>query len=95
VLALPRDNRRFRHRAPMIEGGEPPPNCRGLGKRTREMLGQRVVGEGMGRGNGESITTNAMTSRRTNVTEINQRPAIVVSLKYACTHMLTSANTRK
>ena len=39
----------------------------------------RVVGEGMGRGNGESITTNAMimTRRPTNVTETNKYPAFV------------------
>jgi len=42
------------------------------------MFGPRVVGEGMGRGNVESITANAMTSRHTNVTETNQRPAFVV-----------------
>ena len=43
------------------------------------MFGPRVVGEGMGRGNGESITANAMimTSRPTNVTENNQYPAFV------------------
>jgi len=38
----------------------------------------RVVGEGMDREDGESITANAMTSRRTNVTKTNQRPAFVV-----------------
>jgi len=32
----------------------------------------------MGRGNGESITPNAMTIRHTNVTETNQRPAFFV-----------------
>jgi len=44
------------------------------------MLGLRVVGEahGMGRGNGESTTANAMTSRHTNVTETDQRPVFVV-----------------
>jgi len=95
VLALPRAHRRFRRRAPMIEGGETPPNGRGLEKRTRGMLGLRIIGEGMGRGNGESITTNVMTSRHTNVTETNQRPAIVVYWKCACTHMRRSANTCK
>jgi len=54
----------------------------GLGKRTRGMFGPRVVGEGMGRWNSESITatamTNSMTSRPTNVTETNQCPAFVV-----------------
>jgi len=40
------------------------------------MLGPRIVKEGIGRGNGESITANAMISRgHTNVTETNQRPA--------------------
>jgi len=37
----------------------------------------RVLWEGMGRGNGESIIANAMTSRHTNVIETNQRPAFV------------------
>jgi len=32
----------------------------------------------MGRGNGESTTANAMTSRHTNVTETDQRPVFVV-----------------
>ena len=63
--------------------GESPPNGRGhdpcpLGKRTRGMLGPRVVGEGKGWGKGESITAKAMTSRYTNVTETNQHPAFVV-----------------
>jgi len=35
------------------------------------VLGPRVVGEGVGRGNGESITAKAMTSRHTNVSETN------------------------
>jgi len=39
------------------------------------MLGFGVVGEGMWRGNGKSITTNTMTNRQTNVTKSNQRPA--------------------
>jgi len=42
------------------------------------MLCPWVVGEGMGRGDGESITANAMSSRHTNVTETNQRPAFDV-----------------
>jgi len=58
----------------MIEGGKSPPNGRDLGKRTQGILGPRVEGEGMGRGNGESITTIAMTNWHTNVTETNQRP---------------------
>ena len=41
------------------------------------MFGPRVVGEGMGRGNGESITANAMSNRPTNVTKTNQCPAFV------------------
>jgi len=57
---------------------ESPPNGRGLGKRTRGMLGPRVVGEGMGWGKGESITAKAMASRCTNVTETNQHSAFVV-----------------
>jgi len=43
------------------------------------MFGTRVVGEGMGRGNGESMTTNRMimTRRPTNVTKPNQYPAVI------------------
>ena len=58
------------------------------------MFGPRVVGEGMERGIGESITANAMTTRPTNVTKTNQCPAFVEYrsiYKYACTHMLRSA----
>jgi len=54
--------------------GESPPDGRGLGKRTRWILGQRVVrwrGMSMGRGYSESIPAHAMTSRHTNVTETN------------------------
>jgi len=43
----------------MIEGGEFPPNGHDLGKRTRGMVGPRIGGDGMGRGNGENITDNA------------------------------------
>jgi len=32
----------------------------------------------MGRGNGESITANVMTSKHTNITESNQHPAFSV-----------------
>jgi len=39
------------------------------------MLGPRVEGDGMGRGKGVSIPANAITSRHTNDTETNQRPA--------------------
>jgi len=42
------------------------------------MMDLRVLWEGMGRGNGESITANTMTSRHTNVIKTNQRPAFVV-----------------
>jgi len=45
----------------MIEGGKSPPDGRGLGKRTWGMLGSRVGGECMWRGNGENITANAKT----------------------------------
>ena len=83
----------------MIEGGSPNQvvlkQWSSTGKEDTGDVGPRVVGEGMGRGNGESITTNAMTSRHTNVTKTNQRPVIVVYQKCACTHMLRSANTRK
>jgi len=43
------------------------------GKEDTEDFGLKVVGEGMGRGNGESITANAMimTRRPTNVTKTN------------------------
>jgi len=49
------------------------------GKEDKGGVGLRVVGEGMGRGNGESITANAMimTMRPTNVTQTNQYPAFV------------------
>jgi len=55
----------------MVDGGESPPNGRDLGKRTRGMLDLRVGGEGIGMGNGESITANAMVRRHTNSTETN------------------------
>jgi len=42
------------------------------------MLGPRVGGEGMGRGNSESITANTITSRHTNATETNQSSAFDV-----------------
>jgi len=55
-------------RAPIISfdttlgGRESPPN--GLvGKTTRGIFGLKVVGEGMGRGNGESITARERISR--------------------------------
>ena len=53
--------------AAVLRGRESPSNGLQLGKRTRGMFGPRVVGEGMERGNGESITANAMTNRPTNV----------------------------
>jgi len=51
------------------------------------MLGPRVGGEGVGRGDGESVTAKAMTSRHTNVSETNERAAFVVyrTVEYACT----------
>jgi len=42
------------------------------------MLDPRVGGEGMGRGNGESITANTMVRRHTNSTETNERSAFSV-----------------
>jgi len=42
------------------------------------MLGPKVGGEGMGRGNGENIIAIAMTSRHTNGTETNRFPAFSV-----------------
>ena len=84
---------RSTRRAPIISfaaalrGRESPPNGLELRKRTRGMFGPRVVGEGMGRGNGESITANAMTSRPTNVTKTNQCPAFVAyRRKEVCMH---------
>ena len=71
------DKQIWRCHAPSIgfaaarRGREFPPNVLQLGKRARGMFGQRVVGEGMGKGNGESITANAMTS----ITKTNQCPA--------------------
>jgi len=80
-------------RAPIIgfdaalQGRESPPNGLQLGKRTRGMFDQRVVVEGMGRGNGESITANAMTSRPTDFTKTIQCPAFVAyRRKEVCTH---------
>jgi len=80
-------------RAPIIgfaatfRGSESPPNGLQLGKRTRGMFGPRVLGEGMGRENGESTTANAMTSRPTNVTKTNQCPAFVAHRrKEVCMH---------
>jgi len=60
----------------MIEGGSPNQvvlkQWSSTGKEDTGDVGPRVVGESMGRGNGESITTNAMimTMRPTNVTKI-------------------------
>jgi hypothetical protein len=53
----------------MIEGGVPT-KWSSTGKEDTGDVGLRVVGEGMGRGNGESITASAMimTRRPTNVT---------------------------
>jgi len=54
----------------------------------------RVVGEGMGRGNGESITANAMimTRRPTGVTETNQYPVVVAYRR--STHVPTCLEAR-
>jgi len=49
--------------ATKLQGRESPPNGLELGKRTGGMFGLRVVGKGMGRGNGESITARARISR--------------------------------
>jgi len=62
----------------MIEGGKSPPNGRGLGKRARGMLGSRVGGECMLRGNGESITANEGTSRHTNDPGTHRRTVLSV-----------------
>jgi len=62
----------------MLEGGEPPPNGCDLEKRTQGMLGLKVGGEGMERGNGENIPTNTVTSRYTNNTETNERSTFLV-----------------
>ena len=69
--------------AAALRGREAPPNGLELGKRTEGMFGPRVVlpGEGMRRGNGESITANAMTSRPTNVTKTNQPSVRCISQK--------------
>ena len=57
------------------------------------MLRPRVVGEGMGRGDGESIIATQMTSRHTNVSETNQCPAFVVyhTVEVRIHHMLRGA----
>jgi len=87
------DKESRRCRAPIIgfaaalQGRESPPNGLQLGKSTREMFGLRVVEEGMGKGNGESINADAMTSRPTNVTKTNQCPALVAyRRKEVCMH---------
>ena len=41
------------------------------------MFGLRVVGESMGRGNGESIPARARINRYTNVSKTNQHPVFV------------------
>ena len=58
------------------------------------MFSPRVVGEGMGRGNGESVTANTtiMTRRPTNVTETNQYSAFVASRR--STHIPTCLEAR-
>jgi len=51
------------------------------------MCCSKVVWECMGRGNGESITANAMSSRPTNVNKTNQCPAFVAyRSKEVCMH---------
>jgi len=87
------DKESQRCRAPIIcftaalRGRDSPPNGLQLGKRTPGMFGPRLVGEGMGRGNGESITANAMSNRPTNVTKTNQCPAFVAyRRKEVCMH---------
>jgi len=58
-----------RCRAPIISfavafrGRESPPNGLELGERTQGMFGPRIVGQGVGRGVGESITARARISR--------------------------------
>jgi len=56
----------------MIEG-ESPTHWSSTGKEDTGDVCPRVVWEGMGRGNGEGMTANAMimTMRPTNVTETN------------------------
>jgi len=50
-------------------------------------VGPRVVGEGMGRGDGESLTTRARISRYTNVSKTNQHLAFVTyHRKKICMH---------
>ena len=58
----------------MIEGGSPT-KWSSTGKEHTGDVCPRVVFEGMGRGNGESITTKARISRYTNVSKTNQHPA--------------------
>jgi len=77
-----------------LRGRESPPNGLELGKRTRGMFFPRVVWEGMGRGNGASITANAMTSRPKKMSQqlISAHHSLhIAEKKYACTHMLRSA----
>jgi len=77
----------------MIEGGSPT-QWSSTGKEDTGAVGLRVVGEGMGRGNGESITANAMimTMRPTNVTKTNHYPAF--DAYHRSTHVPTCLEAR-
>ena len=75
----------------MIEGGSPNQmvfnQWSSIGKEDTGDVGPRVVGEGMGRGDGESIAARARTSRYTNVSKTNQHPAFVpYHRKETCMH---------
>ena len=82
----------------MIEGGSPNQmvfnQWSSTGKEDTGDVGLSVVGEGMGRGNVESITANAMimTMRPTNVTETNQYPVFVAY--HRSTHVPTCLEAR-
>ena len=97
--APPRLNLNHQRCALVVQNGSFPPDGCGLRKMTQRMFGQRVVGEGYGRGqrpwgSGESLTARAVISRHTNVTETNQRPAFFVYFTFRKTHAPTCEEIR-
>jgi len=99
--APPRLNLNHQRHALVVQSGSFPHDGRGLRKMTQRMLGQRVVGEVYGRGqgpwgsaSGESIPARAVINRPTNVTETNQRPAFFVYFTFKKTHVPTCEEIR-
>ena len=72
---------------PLWSRVEVPTKWSSSGKEDTGDVGPRVVGEGMGRGNGESITARERIRRYTNVSKTNQNPVFVVYYrKEICMH---------